>query len=154
MDRYYLLKERGKELAKVMIKDKGYSLNGKENTFYPDLMIKPHFMINNDGAGVLDMYMPDINMVLTPIKDTRDNSQHMYFTVGIPLVNALSEETVYDKSGLYIEKFVLDSEVIYNLPIVEVKHIRSTYIFARLDIVESLLRRGISGFSVEEVEVV
>lgn len=154
MGTYYLLRERGKELARVKKGAEGYSVDGKASTFFPDLIFSPHFMVTQEGATVMDLYMPDINMSLSPIKNIRDKGQHVYFRVQLPLVKGLSEKTVYDKSGLYIEKFVLDSEAIYNLPLLEIRHIQSTYIFARLDIVESLLRRGMSGFSVEKVEVV
>lgn len=153
-DNYYLLKVRGKELPKIYIENgKEYYTKAEASSFFPDLILSPNFMINNEGASVLDMYCPDIAMTLTPVKNIRDNSQHMYFSVKLPLIKALSDETIYDKSGLYIEKFVLDDDSIANLAIFQIVHVKARYTFVRLDMAESLLRRGLTGFTVEAVEV-
>ena len=152
--KYFLIKKEGTHLPKLKrLRENYYIGEGNKQTEYPALLLAEELLFSSDASQIVKLYM-DRPVALRAVKNQVDNTQHMYFSTEVPLIDALADQTVYDKSGLYIRDFVLDSDVIYGHPLFKVKHYNAYYYFMRLDLVESLLRRSTTGFHIEPVEVV
>ena len=63
----------------------------------------------------------------------------------------MSEETAYNRTGNRIEQLVLEKEKIGNRVAFRVKGYKGNGFIARLDYVESILRRGAEGIRFEEI---
>lgn len=121
-------------------------------TFFPDLLCSPWVMVSRPFMEVIRMYMP--KTVYRPVKlwcrETGIN--HTYYMPFLPELDCMSDQTRYNSIGNRITERVLCREQIRKTPIFMIKgYHEKKCIAARLDLVESLLRREVRGIQLERV---
>lgn len=152
---FFQLKQEGDHLPTLVEIASGfYKANCDQNTYFPDYIATPVPLVSSEVTRVLRMYMTELDCPFQSISNSFDSSQHMYFSFDIPVIEGLSDQTVYDKSGLNIQRFVLENDSVKDSPLFKIKHYRASYVFVRLDLAESILRRALTGFQFDPVEVV
>lgn len=129
-------------------------VSGNENSIYPDLIQAPVLLISDELHKLFKLYENTIVYKIAVFSDLKRNKQKVYRLVLPELVEALSDKAVFFKNG-WIDKIVLDAGKICDYNIFQIKAGVDYYFIVSLDVVESMLKRGLFvGIKFEEVEVV
>lgn len=129
-------------------------VKGNENSIYPDLIQAPVLLISDELHKLFKLYENTIIYKIAVFTNLEMETQKVYRLVLPELLDALSDKAVYFKNG-WIDKIVLDSSKIGDYNIFQIKAGVDYYFIVSLDVVESMLKRGLFvGIKFEEVEVV
>ena len=139
--------EKYKDCTNVPIK-------GNKNSVYPDLIQAPVLLISDKLHKLFKLYENTVVYKIAVFSDLESKKQKVYRLVLPELLDALSDKAVYFKNG-WIDKIVLDADKIGDCNIFQIKAGVDYYFIVSLDVVESMLKRGLFvGIKFEEVEVV
>ena len=122
--------------------------------FFPDILCKPCLFLSQTCMEVLMMYGADVSYKVVKLSDWENGANATYFLPIIEEVDCMSKKTTYNTTGNRIEELVLEEEKIGNRVAFKVKGYERKGFMARLDYVESILRRMVRGIRLEEVCVV
>lgn len=129
-------------------------VNGDENSIYPDFIQAPVLLISDELHKLFKLYENTVVYKIAVFSDLKRMKQKVYRLVLPELLDALSDKAVYFKNG-WIDKIVLDADKIGEYNIFQIKAGVDYYFIASLDVVESMLKRGLFvGIKFEEVEVI
>jgi len=129
-------------------------VKGNENSVYPDLIQAPVLLVSDELHKIFKLYENTIVYKIAVFSDLKMQKQKVYRLVLPELLDALSDKAIYFKNG-WIDKIVLDSDKIGDYNIFQIKAGVDHYFIVSLDVVESMLKRGLFvGIKFEEVEVV
>jgi len=84
--------------------------------------------------------------------DQESGEPFSYWVCNISKVSALSEKSVFHPDGS-LKQLVLDAQAVQDQRIWMLGDVRETRVLVRLDVVESMLRRGFTGFVFRKVEM-
>ncbi|UYZ34376.1 hypothetical protein OD350_19205 [Clostridium beijerinckii] len=128
-------------------------VHGNENSIYPDLIQAPVLLISDDLHKLFKLYENTVVYKIAVFSDLEMKKQKVYRLVLPELLDALSDKAVFFKNG-WIDKIVLDADKIGDYNIFQIKASVDYYFIVSLDVVESMLKRGLFvGIKFEEVEV-
>lgn len=129
-------------------------VKGNENSIYPDLIQAPVLLVSDELHKIFKLYENTIVYKIAVFSDLEMETQKVYRLVLPELLDALSDKTVFFKNG-WVDKMILDADKIRDYNIFQIKAGVDYYFIVSLDIVESMLKRGLfAGIKFEEVEVV
>lgn len=129
-------------------------VHGNENSIYPDLIQAPVLIISDELHKLFKLYENTVVYKIAVFSDLKRKKQKVYRLVLPELLDALSDKSVFFKNG-WIDKIVLDDEKIGDYNIFQIKAGVDYYFIVSLDVVESMLKRGLFvGIKFEEVEVI
>lgn len=129
-----------------------FPIRGDENTNYLDVLFHPFFLLSKPIKKVLELYEPNydykgityINPKMRQVKD--------YFYPILPEISCLTEESQYNLDHIVVTKAVINRWKVGDVSLFRLQDVKNKQIIIRLDLVESLLRRGAKGFVLEEVK--
>jgi len=95
------------------------------------------------------------NIIYKGIKlwDRNSGINRTYSLTVLPELDCMSEKTEFNAVGNRIIKLVLDQNKIGFNTVFQIKGYSKNYIVGRMDFVESLLRRGVQGITLEEIDI-
>ena len=139
-----------KVLSSVPIQTKVANVEDQIFKEYPDFYDQPGLLIAKRFKKILSLYQEDIKFQTVVLFDKKDKQQTSYDLIRVPVVDCMSGEskTQYDE----ITELVLDLDKIGNYCIFEMANSKNQLI-VRLDVAESLLRRGAYGVVFEKVKL-
>lgn len=139
--------EKYKDCTNVPVK-------GNKNSVYPDFMQAPVLLVSDELHKIFKFYENTIIYKIAVFSDIKMEKQKVYRLVLPELLDALSDKAVFLKNG-WIDKIVLDADKIGDYNIFQIKAGVDYYFIVSLDVVESMLKRGLFvGIKFEEIEVV
>ncbi|MCL1989456.1 MAG: hypothetical protein FWG67_01050 [Defluviitaleaceae bacterium] len=117
---------------------------------YPDFYERPGLLIAKKFKKVLGLYQPEIKFQTVVLVDKKEKHQVSYDLLQVPTVDCVSEESEFrfDK----IITLVLDLQLVGDYRVFKVKGYGNQLV-VRLDVAESLLRRGAYGIIFEKVKI-
>lgn len=118
-----------------------------------DCISSPIFLISDICMDVVKMYNPSIvskNIVLLSEKSGKMNTYHLPL---LPIINCLTEKSKFNLDRSYIEYAELDLEKVKHNNIFYIGDSTGNYTVARLDVLESMLKRGARGLHISELDV-
>ncbi len=121
--------------------------------FFPDLICSPFVMVSDTIMKTILMYHPDILYRGIKLWHKESGTNASYFISILDEIECLSEETQYNSVGNRIEKPILSQKKIGEAAVFKISGYDKKCIVGRLDFVESILRRGIRGIRLKEVEI-
>lgn len=127
-------------------------LTEKSGECAPDFIQSPIPMVSDTVKKVLDMYEDDMIFKSVAIISKEREVILPYHTLLLDGMNMLSEKTEFYANGS-VKKLVLDSKKIGEHHIFWLSDKRFRNPFVSLEVVESLLRRNVTGIIWQEVEV-
>lgn len=137
-------------------KDEAYRLPSRELLFigsqdrviYTDILITPFFLMSTMVRDVTLMYDPLIDMKEIILLDAERRESKLYF---LPILEEV--ECLEDTFGLKrkTKNILLDYDKVKDKSIFTVKGKQGRYIVGNLEWVESLLKRGATGISLQEI---
>lgn len=97
------------------------------------------------------MYQPDILFKGVKLWDKKSGINATYFLTILDKLDCMSEQTQFNSVGNRVTKLVLDRDKIGSKAVFEIKGFDRKCIVGRMDFVESILRRGAEGITLEEI---
>ena len=98
------------------------------------------------------IYQPETSYRGVKLWQRKSGTNASYFIPLLDELPCLSERTQYNSAGNRILKPILDKSKTGDLAVFRIKGFDKSSIVGREDFVESILRRGIRGIRMEEVE--
>lgn len=123
-----------------------------EKIIFPDLFFHPFFMISKEVKEVLDMFEPNQVYKEIILLDGKSEMMKVYYLPVLREYNCMAEGTIYNLDHSIIKQGILDVSVIEDKCLFKVSNVKNSHIIARLDFIESLLRRGFI-IDINEIEV-
>jgi len=124
-----------------------------EDTYFTDIVSKPFFLCTEVVKEAVKIYESDIIHKQIMLYDLKNRLSELYFLPILDIVDCLSDKSELNRDRSVIHRAVLDESRLPDSTIFRLGGVNSTYIVARLDLVESILRRGVKGISLKEVEI-
>lgn len=124
-----------------------------QEVFFPDVLCDPFLLLSEACIKTVMMYQQDILYTGIKLWNKESGLNRTYFLPVLDELECMSDETQYNSVGNRILKLVLDRGKIGQKVIFQVKGFDGKGFVGRLDLVESMLRRGARGIKLTEVEV-
>ena len=118
----------------------------------PDYIQFPVHMVSDTVKNVLDMYEDDMVFRTIVITSKENEMLKVYHHLLLERLDMFSEQTEFYPNGS-IKRLVLDAKKIGEHKVFMLNDKRFTNPYVSLEVVESLLRRGVVGIIWKEVEV-
>ena len=121
--------------------------------FFPDMICSPFLLLSEIYLKTVMMYQPDVLFKGIKLwnKETGINATYILTILNGP--ECMSAKTQINSVGNRILKLVLDKEKVASKAVFRFKECDKNGIIGRMDFVESILRRGIKGIKLTELEV-
>lgn len=132
-----------------------YFIRPNTNTVFTDIVSFPFFIVRQQIRDVIKMYEPKLVYKEFVLLDKVNKLSEVYYLPILKEIHCLSEksELTIDRSvikhGIINEKLLCSDESIFFIG-----GMKNTYVAARLDIVESLLRRGAFGIGLTPLDTI
>lgn len=120
---------------------------------YLDWVDKQILLVSSKMKEIMEIYERYIKFKTVVLHEQKKLINNFYYVPMIKISSCLSKESIWNMNKSEIKKIVLNKE---NLPvnsIFQIGGVNTRYYIARLDLVESLLRRNIEGIKFEKVEI-
>ncbi|MBS5794922.1 MAG: imm11 family protein [Lachnospirales bacterium] len=127
-------------------------IRNEENIIWTDIISNPNFFVSEKVKEVINKYDNKIKFKQIILLDIIGAKAEVYYLPILKFIKCLSEES--EIFGNKIKKCVIKKEIIKDEKIFRIGDVNKRYIVARLDLVESILRRGARGLHLERVEVI
>ena len=105
-------------------------------------------------ANVIDMYVPGTIFKIVFLLEYESGVNAIYHMPFLEEVDCLSDQTIKNHGGTGLVQIVMEEEKVAAKPIFRIAGYTHPYVIGRLDFVESILRRGVEGITLEEVFLV
>ncbi|WP_017813074.1 hypothetical protein [Paenibacillus shenyangensis] len=119
------------------------------HTIYPDLLDSPAPLVSDAVKQLLELFLPDTGWRAVMLTDIRRGSQHLYWLLQPPVIDAISDQTTFQPDGT-LQQLVLSHTKI-NQPVFRVAGLREPYVYVNLAAAESLLRRSYIGLRLKRI---
>ena len=118
---------------------------------FTDVLTVPCFMVSEMVKEIINKYVPFIWFLRIILYDTERKRSRAYYIPYLEKINYWEEKNTKSKNSRYI---CVKREDIKEKVIVEITAEDCSYVVMRMDLVESILRRGVIGIGLQEVEVI
>lgn len=129
------------------------TVKGDVDTFYPDIISNPVFLMSQGAKRVVEMYEPRTVWRETVLLDRESEKVSRYFLPIFEEVDCLAENAVFNLNHSLLKEIVLDGKKLLEHAIFRIAGVEKVYIVGNLDIVESMLKRGLRGIGLTELRV-
>ncbi|WP_058831489.1 hypothetical protein [Paenibacillus polymyxa] len=127
-----------------------FKVNGHDYTVYPDILMGSRMMVSDAVHELLQVYVPGLFSRMALLRDIERSQQKLYWMIQPPLVDCLGEQSQFRPGGTLM-KLVVDRKRTEGKSLLQVQGLRETCTLVNLALAESLLRRGTSGITFQEV---
>lgn len=130
-----------------------FSINSNKDVIFTDILSTPFFLVTDLLEKVIKLYEPRTIFKQVVLLDSENEKVNLYHLPILKKVDCLMEESTCNLDKSVITNFVLDYSKIKDNSIFQIANVNGIYTVVRLDILESFLRRGAKGLSIQEVEL-
>lgn len=124
-----------------------------KNTIFLDVVSSPFFLISEMVKDCVALYEPNLSYKEMILLDQKNSRTQSYFHPMLRELDCLSNNAVFNLDHSELKTIELDEEKIEDKAIFRLAGVSKWYVIVRLDLLESLLRRGAVGLSIQEVNV-
>lgn len=129
----------------------GFS-NNRSPVDFIDVLDSQLFLVSHEVKKVFTIYEPAMQFKEICVVNSLTDEYGRYFLPLFPELNCLSDESVVSPDRSYVKHLVLCLPQ-RNISIFKAAGLMTDVVLIRLDVAESLLRRGISKLTMERVEI-
>lgn len=143
-----LLKEEYNQLPRRTL----FGVRGDENTNYFDVLFHPFFLLSKTIQKIVSLYEP--NLCYKEIIYLNQKMRHVeiYYLPILPKIDCLTSKSQFNLDHSKVTKAVICEKKVGDTTIFQLSEVKERQIIIRLDLAESLIRRNVKGFLLEEVE--
>jgi hypothetical protein len=124
----------------------------KPNEESTDWISRPSYFVSDRMKRLMEMIDEALIFKSVTFIDHGSGEQLSYWACHIPAVLALSDRSLFYPNGS-TQQLLLQSERVKDQRILTVEGVRGSGVIVRLDVAESMLRRGLSGFILRKVDL-
>ena len=121
--------------------------------FFPDMICSPFLLLSEVYLKTVMMYQPDVLFKGIKLWNKESGINVTYMLVILDGLECMSDKTQFNSVGNRILKLVLNKEKVDTEAVFRFKECDKNCIIGRMDFVESILRRGVKGIKLTEIEV-
>ncbi len=121
--------------------------------FFPDMICSPFLLLSEVYLKTVMMYQPDVLFKGIKLWNKESGINVTYMLVILDGLECMSDKTQFNSVGNRILKLVLNKEKVDTEAVFRFKECDKNGIIGRMDFVESILRRGVKGIKLTEIEV-
>jgi hypothetical protein len=125
-----------------------------EDTDFMDILSRPYFMLSKPFYSLVLTYDKTIQIKYAIVSDREKRKNKVFGMPRLDVVDCLAEGSELNRGGNVLERAVFRREAIKGRTLFQVGGVKSRYIAASLELVESAFRREVMGMRVREVEIV
>lgn len=129
-------------------------LHENEHLNFTDIVSSPFLLLSELCMGVVQFYEPSIPEKYMVLLESPHKLMRTYHIPILPKLHCLSQASVLNLDGSVIKYAELQLSKIGDHSIFQIADVTSIYTVLRLDILESMLKRGAKGFSIVEVDTI
>ena len=138
-------------------KQAGISLVNIRNSFdeqvkYPDILDRGIFMLSDEAYEIFKLYEPATVIKKVLLMGENSNKVYEYIIPILKRIDCLSNRSTFIR-GRYIDKGILIGKNIPDIALFKIPNVDGMCTVARLDFVESLLKRGMKGICLQTLEI-
>ncbi|MDR2889504.1 MAG: hypothetical protein LBV33_06670, partial [Lachnospiraceae bacterium] len=122
-------------------------------TAFPDVLHSPFFLVSSDFMKLINTYDEEIAGIHIKLWEKESYINKTYKLPIFQTVDCLSAHSRLSLDKTTIERLILDGDKLDDQAIFRLSGFTHGYIIARLDMVESMIRRKLKGIRYREVEV-
>jgi len=130
------------------------SMKTDENTIYTDFLSESLFLVSEKAKECISLYEPNMQFKEIVLLDKRRKVMKQYFLPVFFEVSCLTQNSEFTFGRYELKKIEIDETKLNKKTIFKIAGVEKNYIVARVDLVESLLRRGVKGIDLEEIRVI
>lgn len=133
----------------------GGDVSTTEESFTADVIDAPYFLISLRFFEVAQMFEKSLHYKRLRLRNLEKEIARLYLLPTIEHVDCLSEQCEYTNNGAIISKLVLEREKVRYWDIFKIPDTRvpNGAVVISLELAESLLRRGIHHFKLQELDL-
>ncbi|OAX45229.1 imm11 family protein [Paenibacillus sp. AD87] len=117
-----------------------------------DWISRPSYFVSDRMKRLMEMVDEAMLFKSVTFIDHGSGEQLSYWACHIPAVQALSDHSLFYPNGS-IQQLVLQGEAVKDQRMFTLEGVRGSGVIVRLDVAESMLRRGLSGFVLRKVDL-
>jgi len=129
------------------------AIDNEIDIVFTDILSKPGFLVSPMVHDTMRLYDPYVQCKRVVLKDRLTHAEEQYFLPIFPVCDCLLPESKLNMDRSNIIHGVIDQEKVKRHPFFKVGGVSNTHIAFRLDVVESILRRGAKGIKLSELEL-
>ena len=118
------------------------------HTTFTDIVDFPFLLLSKRCMDVVKMYEPQVISKQIILLDAENRNKQTYYLPILPHLDCLSEESVLSPDGSELREGVLDLSRVSSKGIFHISGLSHFYTVMRLDVLESMLRRGARGIKI------
>lgn len=151
----------GKIKRENITEEKSYLLPQRElleivenkNVFFTDIVVFPFFMVSDLCKNVISMYEPKTKFKQIVLMDRKTNKYQVYHLPILKKMNSIETTKKIGNISIKQNTLMVREEEVGDLAIFQVEANGKTNTIIRLDMLESMLRRGAKGIGIQEIMV-
>lgn len=125
-------------------------IKAKDSVEYVDFIERPVPLLSDRLKQLLKLYEPEMAFYPVILTDSRHCSQTLYWKPNLPKLECLSSQAEFHKNGT-IKQLVVNESQLSGWRLFQVDQVLEPFIVFDLMIVESMLRRGLTGFKLTRI---
>lgn len=130
-----------------------FFIKSNPNTFFPDVLSFPFFMVSEKIMSVIKLYEPKTIFKEIVLLDRKYAKSWIYYIPVLEYLDCLSDASSLTRDKSTILNAVINLNKVSDQSVFYVAGVGNLYTVARLDIVESILRRGAKWIELREVSL-
>lgn len=124
-----------------------------QEMMYVPMLFYPFFLVNERLKDCIALYEPNLGFKEFILLDSKYESFQNYFYPNLKKLDCLTEKSVFNPDHSELINIEVDERKIGNCSIFQIGQVKNQYTAVRLDIMESLARRGAEGITAKELSV-
>ncbi|HEX3075530.1 MAG TPA: hypothetical protein VHQ24_01540 [Lachnospiraceae bacterium] len=130
-----------------------FRIEEDRDTMFVDILATPIFLLTEKIKKLLSMFEPNLNFKEFILLDQGHGRTETYYMPTLEEIDCLSEKSEFSRMHSELARIVLDREKIQDKAIFTIAGVDRRYVIARLDVIESMIRRDATGYRITELEV-
>lgn len=128
------------------------TMNLPSEVFFPDIICSPCILLSKMCMTANEMYQPLVQYRMVKLWERESSVNATYYIPILDEVDCLSEKTQFNTSGNQILNMILSKNKIGSNIVFKIKGLDIKGFIGRMDYVESIIRRGVQGIKLKEIE--
>lgn len=129
-----------------------FGVKGDENTIYIDVLFHPFFLISERVQKIISLYEPNLSYKEIIYLNQKMRRAETYYLPILPQIGCLTENSQFNLNHSKVTRASICEKEIGDTSIFQLNEIKDQQVIIRLDLAESLMRRMVRGFLLEETE--
>lgn len=129
------------------------TMKTEANAVNIDILTGGFFLVSETVKECMALYEPNMTFKEIILLDKNRKVKQHYFLPAFSEIDCLTENSEFYFGHMELKKIEIEEEKLKDKAVFRIAGVEKDYIIARLDVVESLLRRGIKGMAIEEIQV-